>query len=98
MREDRRGRRNPSLAHAESGVEQKDKAGKTTQQTAEQNAFPLPCLFILFLFTTKLPGAVNIRGTFLHPLPDSPTADRTRENIYKVITFIKLRKETEFLL
>lgn len=31
----------PSLDHTESGVEQKARAGWTSQQTAEQNAFPL---------------------------------------------------------
>lgn len=41
-KESRRTKRTPSLYHAESGVEQKDMAGWTRQQTAEQNAFPLP--------------------------------------------------------
>lgn len=41
-KENRRTRRTLSLDHAERGVEQKDRAGWTSQQTAEQNAFPLP--------------------------------------------------------
>lgn len=41
-KENSKTRRTHSLNHAESGVEQKDRAGWAMQQTGEQNAFPLP--------------------------------------------------------